>query len=528
VVGASLAAAVLVYRGLIVPGGPLGWDESAHALYGLLIAHDLRQLDWISLLYDTYRQVYWPPLHSWLAGAVFLFTAPSEAAARIASVACLPPLALLLFLAARRMSPEHPTTAGLLAAWLTLTSPAVITYSSLCMLEMPGAVAVALTLLAYIRLTSTGASDRWHALVGLGVVAAFFAKTNYGILLGLALVVAEVTGARTGFRNLFSRRYFWTALPVFLALAVWFAYPFKLRETWEALVNQPFGVTDTYGGSAFLFYPRAWVRLSGSIWIAAAYLACTAAAVRRWRDPRIRLLVVLVALQFLIGELHQTKVVRHLWPVFPALFLLSSHVGASLIWSRTTPRWAVRGLVLALALHAGTLPWRVPPPRSPEIDQTIVRELSPLLRPPGNALAILTWDYPCPPCLDWPLVVREAVIDVPQTGWVAQAEHTAKVARAASRWPVSRRLLAGLNRYARGGTARTYYGGDGPPSAFLRELIVEGDLDRLAVVGTGPGPPAALEPLIRAAGLTPVSSRWVLDMSVKPNAPPLRLDIYRR
>jgi len=65
---------------LIALGGTLGWDESAHALYGLLIAHDLSQHDWISLLYDTYRQVYWPPLYSWLAGLLFLFTGRTTAA----------------------------------------------------------------------------------------------------------------------------------------------------------------------------------------------------------------------------------------------------------------------------------------------------------------------------------------------------------------------------------------------------------------------------------------------------------------
>ena len=49
-------------------------------------------------------------------------------------------------------------------------------------------------------------------LVGLGIVAAFFAKTNYGILVGLALVATEASGSRDGFRNLFTKKYFYTGL----------------------------------------------------------------------------------------------------------------------------------------------------------------------------------------------------------------------------------------------------------------------------------------------------------------------------
>jgi 4-amino-4-deoxy-L-arabinose transferase-like glycosyltransferase len=542
VVAASLVAAFLVYRYLIALGGTLGWDESAHALYGLLIAHDLSQHDWISLLYDTYRQVYWPPLYSWLAGLLFLFTGASDVAARSVSAICLAALPPLLFLAARRMSPEHGTTAGLLTASLALTSPALIRYSSVSMLEMPGLVAVAFTLYAWIEATTSPDARRWHVLAGLGVVAAFFAKTNYGIILGLALVVAELTGARTGMRTLFSRRYVWTFLPVLVALGLWFAYPAKLRETWEGLVNQTWGVKETYGVTGLLFYPRAFVDLSGSGWLSAAYLVCLLAALLRWRDPRIRLLGALVAIQFLIGELHHTKLPRHLLPIYPALFVLAGHFGAA-CWhalkvSRGAAlRWGVRGAILALIFYSGNLALRTQPPRGPEIDRAIARELGPILRP-ARALAVISWDYPCPLCLDWFLITRESALEPGQAASVAQTEQTYRLRGLVSRQSglglVRDTLLPALARYGTPGKSMTYYSSGGTPSALLKHLIGTGDFDRLAILSvvsdSSDLTPTALEPLLRMSAFKQDSRSLVRSQtgSLSEGTVILRLDTYRK
>jgi len=49
----ALTLAWLIYRFIILPTGPFYWDEAAHSLKGLLIAHDLRTGDFLSFLYDT-------------------------------------------------------------------------------------------------------------------------------------------------------------------------------------------------------------------------------------------------------------------------------------------------------------------------------------------------------------------------------------------------------------------------------------------------------------------------------------------
>jgi hypothetical protein len=541
VVGASLTAAWLVCRHLIPALGPLGWDESIHALYGLIIADDLRRLDWVGLLYDTYRQVYWPPLHSWLSGVVFLFAGPTDLTARATSAACLAVTPPLLYLTARRLSPRHGVTAGLLAAWLAITSPALLRYSPFCLLEMPGVTSVALTLFLWTHLTTRQSSARWYMLVGLGILAAFFSKTNYGILLGLALVVSEICGSRAGFRNLLTRRYFYIGLPVVTALALWFAYPAKLRETWELLVNHPWGVQESYGVEGLLYFPRAFVALSGSAWFAVAFAVCVLAGCWRWRDPRVRLLVVLVALQFVIGELHHTKLSRHLLPVYPAVFVLAGLAGAvcwhGLLASSTGIRlWAGRLVVIAAAIHSATLPWHISPWTVTRSYRDLAREVAPVIKPPGKGLAVIPWDV-CSPCVEWLLASEHAAMAPQQASAAAQRTQATKLAGALRHWRgprfVANMLLPTLERYTGEGELPVVLRGDKITPTLVAELSNRGDLDRLAILHLAPDSTSQQESPLAPSLLKRVASH---PMNLSVNGPfsdslrtlNARLDIYKK
>lgn len=511
---ASVTAAWMVCRHRIPALGPLGWDESIHALYGLIIADDLRRLDWLGLLYDTYRQVYYPPLHSWLSGVVFLFAGPSDLAARAISAACLAATPPLLYLTARRMSPRHGVAAGLVAAWLAITSPALLRYSSFCLLEMPGVASVALTLFLWTHLTTRQSSPRCYMLVGLGILAAFFSKTNYGILLGLALAVSEICGSRAGFRNLLTKRHFYIGLPVVTALALWFAYPAKLRETWELLVNHPWGVRESYGIEGLLYFPRAFVTLSGSAWLALAFAVCLLAGCWRWSDPRIRLLVVLVTLQFVIGELHHTKLSRHLLPIYPAVFLLAGIAGA-FCWhgplsSRTGIRlWAGRLVVIAAAIHSATLPWHVPHSTDTRSYRELARKVAPVIKPPGKGLAVIPWQV-CSPCVEWLLISEHAAMAPQQASAAAQRAQATKLAAALRRWRgprfVAIMLLPTLERYTGEGDLPVVLRGDGVTLTLVAELSNRGDLDRLAILHVAPDSTSEQQPPLAASLLKRVCS----------------------
>jgi len=228
---AALAAGGLIYTHRILLGGPFMWDEAAHALRGLLIARDCREGDWLALLYDTYSQVYWPPLHAWLTGAAFLAYGPTITAARSVSLIAFVLLAPTLFFAARGVRSTHGDLAGIVATALALASPALVTYAAQAMLELPALLGFSLTLLIYIRLGHNGVSARAHALLGLGIMLTYFIRLNYGLLLLLAVVLALLIEANFRPRRLLTRSNAYVALPVSLLSAVWFAYPPKVVAT---------------------------------------------------------------------------------------------------------------------------------------------------------------------------------------------------------------------------------------------------------------------------------------------------------
>ena len=76
-VGAMLALvlALLIsahlYQRTIATNGVLMWDEAAHNLWGRLIFEDITRTQWLALALDTYRQDYWPPMHSWYLSLFF-------------------------------------------------------------------------------------------------------------------------------------------------------------------------------------------------------------------------------------------------------------------------------------------------------------------------------------------------------------------------------------------------------------------------------------------------------------------------
>ncbi|MCS7003233.1 MAG: hypothetical protein NZ518_10335, partial [Dehalococcoidia bacterium] len=83
---ASLGVAAIILVRVIIPSGTMGWDEGYHALWGARILADLRQGDALAFAYDSYRQVYWPPLHSWWMAFWFAIAGETTVVARASSL----------------------------------------------------------------------------------------------------------------------------------------------------------------------------------------------------------------------------------------------------------------------------------------------------------------------------------------------------------------------------------------------------------------------------------------------------------
>jgi hypothetical protein len=125
----ALTVGWCIHHFLIRPSGVFHWDEAAHSLKGLLIARDLGSGDWLGFLYDTYRQVYWPPLDSWFLGLAFLIREPTTIIARNVSLIFFLLSALMIYCAALQFRQRYREVGAAIATTLFLTSPLVISLS---------------------------------------------------------------------------------------------------------------------------------------------------------------------------------------------------------------------------------------------------------------------------------------------------------------------------------------------------------------------------------------------------------------
>jgi len=539
VVLAALTAGSMVYVSVLLPRAPFAWDEAAHALRGLLIAHDVRNGDWLALLYDTYGQVYWPPVHAWLTGAAFLMGGATPAVARSVSLIAFVLLIPILFLAGRELCGARGDWAGVVAALLALTSPPLIAHAAQAMLEMPALLALSVTLYIYIRLGREGLRPQAHASLGLAIMLTYFIRSSYGILLLLAIGITRVIEASFRPRRLLTRDNAYVALPIVLLSALWFAYPPKVVATWFALINQAAGGPEAQGIGGLLFYPRALLHYSGSIWIFLLFLASLGAAWWRRRDRNVRLLLVLIIMQFLIGAVHHSKVERYILTVLPPLFLLMGMAVAEwlerLLKRRIIRAAAVAALASVLILQIKSGIRVVDEIQSAPPTREVLDYISGLVRGTEPALVLSTIDVvPGPPVIDWHLIIDQHLLAVPQAGSLSHVESERRSAEALRRaslpWGLDSALHRVLTRYDGAAGTRSFYLGlpteiDRPSfDAFLRSTVDGTGFNGVVVITSlsddARYPLAFVEPILQRAGLGPVSSHTVAD-------PHVRVDLYR-
>jgi hypothetical protein len=552
---AALAVSVgqLVFDRAIATNPPVSWDEGAHSLFGVLVAQDMRQGNLLGLAYDTYRQVYWPPMHSWLVAVAFLGFGETIAVSRSVSLAAYELLPLALMLAARVMYPAGEArrgwTAATIAGLLAVAMPALVPFASLAFLDLPALLALSLTLLAAFFGERARQRPQRQMLVALGILATYLLKTNYGLLLMLVFGIDRLMDVRSSREGLRSRRTAYLVIPIAIVLAIWFAYPPKIAVTLRAMVNKPAGA-DPWSFDGLLFYPRVLLAFAGSVPMLCVLIAGLAAAWRSRRAPNVRLLLILAVLQFAIGQLHHTKEDRHLLPIVPPLVLLASSA-AERVWH------AVAGVRLGRvpiaptigALFAALLAWQVsalvtkPLPVSSVIRHPLAAaqaELASSIEAAGarggRTLVVGTFDLsPGPPAIDWDLVVSRRLLDVERSGAIAIADRDRALGRAIRgralpAW-IETRLGRTLGRFDALAPVKTLYAG--LPErldsvAFARSVgaaIAAGEITTLIVMtsaaDTARYRPTYFEPVRRTPSLVQVSSR-VID-----GATPVRLEEYR-
>ena len=522
VLAVALLLALVIHSRVIVPAGPLDWDEGFHALYGLRAVTELRAGDLFRVAYDAYRSVYWPPLHAIYSGVVFLFFGATAEVARASSLAANGATAGFLALAALRV---RGAVAALVAGFGFLLSPLAAKLAGRALLDLPALALFSLALLFYV-------DGRHPVLLGLSVFVTYLTRANYGVLLALGLAASfAVDGAmgrpladddpRRGAR----RDALWALAALAVPLALWFAYPPKIARTLAALVNLPTGPSP-FSAEGLLFYPRAAVTLAGSGPLLALYAAALVLSLspRARRDRSVRLIAVLALLQIVLAEISHTKLDRHLLPL-AVLLPFSLGVRADDLWARggTAVRGAMAGVfALLLALQVPVLAVALVPAtprRGDAVLATIVAEVA----RGGRTAFVASEDALVPPATcDFALVAGD-VIPLDGAGALRTASEL-RLAESATALPgpFARRLRSEAGRWPGTGSYSVYVGlprGDERfrwtaadfPSRFTA-LLEHAPVDRVVALadpeGTSfPVTPAFLERALAPLGFSPESVR---------------------
>lgn len=440
-IGFGLLMGWRIYSLAVAPGGVPYWDEAAHALKGLLIAEDIRQGDGASFIYDSYRQVYWPPLQSWFVGPALLVGSVSIVTARAVSLIMFLLAALFIYFAGLKMNRLWGEVIAVVATVLFLTNPAMVSYGAQVMLEIYGVLFVIAAFFFYFAITQNPEKLWPHFLLGVCIVGAYFAKSNYGILLFIAVFIAALIDVRFRLRQLLTRQTFYFLLPQIIIFALWFAYPPKLISTWQAMVNAPFGVQDPFTVEGFLFYPRALLTMAGSPWMLLVWIATFVVSFWYGRDKNIRFLLIFVSIQLILGQIHHTKVVRHHLLILPAIFLLTGYLLArSLNWGKGSIKfWLPRVATVALLVMSVMAFWLTYQPSIRKTDEALITYLDEIVRGSGPILLIGSTDmtYPSPPELDWILASEYDVLDVTHSGAAMHYEQARALQSMLNKVPVS-------------------------------------------------------------------------------------------
>ena len=314
--------ATFVFMRLLVPRGDPGWDAAHHSMLGLVVYADIVHHRWISFLFDTYRQVYWPFLHSWFLAASMMAFGPTLVASRAVSLMAYAVSAILIGLLGYRLTPERSILSAAVAVFLWLTAAGFVNEFAVEALIESLAIAMTLASLLALELALEGKSGRRFAWAGLWAMATYFTKTDYGILVMAATLVAMGASAwRQRLPEDFRRiRLYLTPIESCRSRGSPTYRKFQPRSA--ALTNFPYG-PPRWSVPGVLYHFRELMRWSDSPWIFIALAVCFVWSWRSASSPVIRVLLAYISIALVLHTISQTKDPKHIVKLVPLLFLLA-------------------------------------------------------------------------------------------------------------------------------------------------------------------------------------------------------------
>ena len=320
IIASTLACASSVYLTIIkFRDIPFPWDSGAHAYEGLRIALDLKAGDMISFIGDTYRQGWWPFIHSWLLAPAFILFGNSYAVARGVSLFCFVLFVPILYGISTEMSEKHGHWIGLMTAYLALTSLPLLVLSAMCMSEIPGLLMTFITFLFYLKAIKHQHSYLF-AITGILMALTLFTKWHHGVFVILAIFITQLAITK----KILSRSNFSLSLPFLLIMIGWFIYPRHITSFFGHSTFQPQYYKFLSLGN-WLFYPKSFFQVYHSFWIIAIIVAIGFLfSLRRVKDPRIRLFIIYVLIGLILMTIKLDNRDRYIITIVPAIWVLGA------------------------------------------------------------------------------------------------------------------------------------------------------------------------------------------------------------
>jgi hypothetical protein len=328
---------------------PFDSDETVHAMNGLRLAVDLRGAQIGDLASHFYFHRWYPPLLSVYLMPFLAFLGPSYWAARC-PLLLLFPLNVALFYRVGRLLWRR-WEAGLVAALLGATSPLLWMLALLCMEESLALTGLLLVVAGFARATRGKLAWFWP---GLALVLVFLARISSGAFAGVALLV--VCWTRRGTLTEKTRVTGQLLGPLAVTAFVWWLHPYKLgglQDYFFASAPRQSAITWSllthYWGQLLSTHTVGWG-------IGLLVVFSILLSLPRWREPVVRLLLILFVITWGALVLKRQLAPRLFFAALPPAFLLTASQAAMVCerirWpaSKRAP-WFRRTLFAALALY---------------------------------------------------------------------------------------------------------------------------------------------------------------------------------
>lgn len=329
-------------------------DEADHANAALELYHALGSLSLSTIYESIVRQVFYPPLHSFLVAPFYFIFGPSHFSSRIPSVLIYVLSAFLIYSSLLRAFPGKRDE-SLFAATLVILCPMAVYNGVLCMLEPVGLLLVGVMLHLFIGFERS----KRYSRIGFAVTLIAVVLTKYNFAVILFASVGSVFLVQLIYRKVEFRELLVLALMTLLPIAGWF-----MIVEWDCIrsfiEDQPAHSFGVWSLKNTLYYPKIFLLNHVShpaIGILSAFLAlCGAWSYRERPVVQFAASTVFWSLAVLFFTTHNGS--RHFLLASSSIWFLSGCGLISLFeYSRLVKKKTLVASLLFIFVWVASIPW---------------------------------------------------------------------------------------------------------------------------------------------------------------------------